>query len=133
MAEIESRTPEMKHVIAILAVAVIAGCSSPERFSTKTTPVVTRAAPNTQMTASGPISRACLTSDRKARSRALCGCIQAAANQTLSASQQKRAVSFYGNLHHAQEVRQSDRTTDEAFWDAYRAYGDRAERMCRGA
>jgi len=122
----------MKHVIAILVMGTVAACSSPERFSTKTTPTVTRAAPSAPMMATGPLQRACLSSDRRARSRALCGCIQSAANQTLTASQQQRAVGFYSNLHQAQEVRQSDRGSDEAFWEAYRAYGERAERMCRG-
>lgn len=122
----------MKHLIAIVTIGLVAACSSPERFSSKSTPVVSRAAPSVPMTASGPLQRACLASDRRARSRALCGCIQAAANQTLSAGQQQRAVSFYSDLHNAQEVRQSDRGSDEAFWEAYRAYGARAERMCRG-
>ena len=122
----------MKNMIMIMTMALLAACSSPERFSSKTTPAVTRAVPNAPVTATGPLQRACLSSDRRARSRELCGCIQAAANQTLSASQQQRAVGFYSNLHQAQEVRQSDRNSDEAFWDAYRAYGVRAEQMCRG-
>ncbi|MEM6480438.1 MAG: hypothetical protein AAF922_15900 [Pseudomonadota bacterium] len=121
----------MKKVIAIITLSVVAACSSPERFSTKTSPLVTRAAPSTPLTANGPLKRACLASDRQARSRALCGCIQAAANQTLTVNQQQRAVSFYGNLSRAQEVRQSDRNADEAFWNAYRTYGERAERMCQ--
>ncbi|MBC7131697.1 MAG: hypothetical protein H5U16_01145 [Roseovarius sp.] len=81
--------------------------------------------------ASGPISDACLASDRKARSPALCGCIQAVANQTLSASEQRRAVRFYRDPHEAQEVRTSQRPADQRFWTAYRAYADRAEAVCR--
>ncbi len=81
--------------------------------------------------ASGPISQACLASDRTARSRALCGCIQAVANQTLGGSDQRRAASFYSDPQRAQEVRQSDRSSDEAFWEAYKAYGARAEQICR--
>jgi hypothetical protein len=80
--------------------------------------------------ASGPINQACLASDRKARSRALCGCIQAAANQTLTGAQQRRAVAFYSNPQLAQDIRQSDSPNDERFWEAYRAYGERAERLC---
>lgn len=78
----------------------------------------------------GPISKACLQSDRKGRSRELCGCIQAAADRTLSRAQQRRSVAFYNDPHLAQEVRQSDRAADEAFWNAYVAYGEQAERMC---
>lgn len=121
----------MKHVLLIGLITALAACSSPERFSSKAvTPAVTRSAP--LMTASGPISRACMASGREKRSRSLCGCIQAAADQTLSKSQQQRAVGFYGDLHAAQDVRQSDRDADERFWEAYRAYGTRAERMCAG-
>jgi len=81
--------------------------------------------------AAGPISQACMVSGRSARSSTLCGCIQAAADQTLSGSQQRRAVAFYSDPHSAQEIRQSDRASDRSFWQAYRAYGDRAERLCR--
>jgi len=81
--------------------------------------------------ARGQIERACMASDRKARSRELCGCIQAVADDTLSGAQQRRAVSFYRDPHAAQEVRQSDSPGDEAFWADYRAFGDRAERVCR--
>lgn len=116
----------MKQVFLTLVVLGLAGCGQHERFDGRTGPSVSRAAPM----ASGPISKACMASDRKARSRALCGCIQAAANQTLNGSQQRRAVAFYNDPHRAQEVRQSDRSNDERFWDAYRAYGDRAKQLC---
>ncbi len=81
--------------------------------------------------ASGPISDACLASDRTARSRKLCGCIQAVANQTLTGSEQRYAATFYNNPQQAQNVRQSERATDAQFWKAYRAYGERSERVCR--
>lgn len=81
--------------------------------------------------ANGPLGDACLTSDRSARSRQLCGCIQAVANQTLTGSEQRRAVLFYSNPQHAQDIRQSNRSSDAQFWKAYRAYGERAERICR--
>ena len=80
--------------------------------------------------AAGPISAACLASDRKARSRKVCGCIQYAANQTLTGSQQRRAVGFYADPHRAQEIRQSDRASDERFWRAYNEYADRARQLC---
>lgn len=81
--------------------------------------------------ASGPISDACLASDRKARSPALCGCIQAVANQTLSRAEQRRAIGFYRDPHSAQEVRTSTRPADQRFWTAYKAYAERAEQVCR--
>ncbi len=81
--------------------------------------------------ASGPISNACMASDRKARSAALCGCIQAVANRTLTGSEQRRAASFYNDLQRAQDIRQSDRASDERFWEAYSNYSKRAEQTCR--
>ncbi|WP_366129496.1 hypothetical protein [uncultured Roseovarius sp.] len=109
--------------MAILgAMLALAGCGGANGFrgDTRGVPMAT-----------GPISNACLQSDRKARSRALCGCVQAVANQTLSGAQQRRAVGFYKNPHSAQEIRQSDRPGDESFWRAYSAYAERAERVCR--
>ena len=80
--------------------------------------------------ASGPVSRACMTSDRKARNPQLCGCLQNAANIELNSSDQRMAVSFYGDPHKAQEIRQSDRANHEAFWKRYTSYVKRAEGMC---
>ena len=117
----------MKQLILIVLVLTVAACGRHDRFSGAThTPTVARGAPM----ASGPLSQACMASDRKARSRALCGCIQYVANQTLSGSQQRRAVVFYSNPHRAQEIRQSDRAGDEAFWKAYKDYGERARALC---
>ena len=82
-------------------------------------------------TATGPISSACLTSGRSARSRQLCGCIQAVANRTLTGSEQRRAAEFYSNPQRVQDTRQSDRAGDEQFWKAYKTYGERAEQICR--
>jgi phytoene dehydrogenase-like protein len=81
---------------------------------------------------SGPISKACMSSDRKARNSALCGCIQTVANQDLSGRDQRLAVSFYRDPHRAQEVRQSDRPGDESFWLRYKTYAERSEQLCRG-
>ena len=80
--------------------------------------------------ASGPISRACLMSDRKARSRQLCGCIQAVADMSLSSRDQSLAASFYTNPQKAQDVRQSDNPMNERFWKKYREYADTSEQIC---
>lgn len=80
--------------------------------------------------ASGPISRACLGSDRKARSPERCGCIQAVANETLTASDQRLAASFYGDPHRAQVIRQSDNSSHEKFWLTYKDYAQSAAAIC---
>lgn len=116
----------MKQVFMTIMVLGLAGCGQPDRFEGRSSSV-SRSAP----VAFGPISKACMASDRKGRSRALCGCIQSAADQTLTSSEQRRAAGLYNDPHRAQEIRQSDRSNDERFWKAYRAYGERAERLCR--
>jgi hypothetical protein len=78
----------------------------------------------------GPIERACLQSGRQAATPALCGCIQRAADQTLSRADQSRAATFFRDPHRAQEVRQSKRAADEEFWRRYRAFGAAAESAC---
>lgn len=115
----------MKRAILLGMAVVLAGCGGAPRQAKVTT--VSRSTPISV----GPISKACLVSGREARSGRLCGCIQAVADQTLSPAQQRRAVGFYANPHLAQEVRQSDRAVDEAFWKAYVAYSERAQSLCR--
>jgi len=107
-----------------LMIVALAGCSS-NRNS------VSRSAPSVQF-ASGPISKACLASDRKARSSRLCGCVQASADRVLSSAEQRRAARFFRDPHEAQDVRQSDRPQDEAFWPRYRRFVAVAEGSCRG-
>lgn len=78
----------------------------------------------------GVIERACLSANRPAANRALCGCIQDAANLTLSGSDQKMAAKFFKDPHKAQEIRQSDRSGHERFWQKYKAFGQTAEQFC---
>lgn len=76
------------------------------------------------------IERACLKSDRAGGQRVLCGCIQDAANLTLTTRDQKLAASFFSDPDRAQEIRQSDRPAHEAFWQRYRNFGQTAEHFC---
>ncbi len=115
----------MKQMLTFGLVMVISGCGGGDGF--KGNP---RGTSGIMPMASGPLSTACMQSDRTARSRALCGCIQAVANETLSGAEQRRAVQFYKNPQMAQDIRQSSRPADQRFWQAYRAYGDRAEQVC---
>jgi hypothetical protein len=79
---------------------------------------------------SGDIGRACMASGRDAASPQLCSCVQGAANQTLSASDQRRASRFFDDPDRAQQTRTSDSSRDEAFWLRYRAFADTAEALC---
>ena len=77
------------------------------------------------------IENACLKSDRASGQRALCGCIQDAANLTLTSSDQRLAATFFANPSKAQEIRQSDRRSHEDFWRRYKNFGATAETFCR--
>lgn len=118
------RRANLRHTVLLCATLGLAGCGGGDRSEGPTRAV--------QPMASGPISTACLQSDRKARSRALCGCIQAVADRTLSGSDQRRAVGFYSDPHSAQVIRQSDRGPDRSFWRSYTNYALEAERICTG-
>ena len=78
----------------------------------------------------GPISNACLDSPRAKGDRALCNCIQEAADRTLHRSEQRRAAKFFKDPDEAQKVRMSKSDRDNEFWARYRAFGDMAEAFC---
>lgn len=119
----------MKQVIIFGLILALAGCGGVHRFEGGRTTTARQPSRPVEM-ATGPINSACLSSDREARSRELCGCVQAVANRTLSAAQQRVAVTFYADPHSAQEIRQSDRASHERFWEAYKVYGEEAEKTC---
>lgn len=116
----------MKLGISIVALVALSACSSGnrvERFDTN--PMV--------RLSSGPINTACLNSDRRARSRSLCGCIQSVADASLTGSDQRKAARFFKDPQKAHDVWMSQRPSDDAFWDRYKAFAARSERSCRGA
>lgn len=76
------------------------------------------------------IERACNRSDRDAANRAVCACIQQVADTSLSSADQRRAAGFFNNPDKAQDVRLSDTTRDDAFWERYMAFGQKAEAYC---
>jgi len=82
--------------------------------------------------AAGPIESACMRADRKAASRALCGCIQQVANQTLRDGDQRRAATFFRDPEKAHKVWMSKNNSDDAFWERYKAFGAQAEAYCGG-
>jgi hypothetical protein len=79
----------------------------------------------------GPIERACLSSDRGG-GRALCGCIQQAADMTLSGGDQRRAAKFFKDPEAAHSTWVSQSSSDDAFWDRYKSFGQTAEAYCAG-
>ncbi len=77
------------------------------------------------------IESACLKSGRAFGQRALCGCIQDAANMTLTPRDQRTAATFFSDPHRAQEARQSTRKADSAFWERYQNFAQTAETFCQ--
>ena len=85
---------------------------------------------STTMSMAGPIDRACMASDRQARSLRLCTCIQQVADRTLSRSDQRMAARFFRDPQMAQDIRQSDNQSHGVFWRKYRAFGETAAATC---
>lgn len=109
-------------VIAALVLVLVASCGSrSDRMRSTTTRAVA---------GSGPILTACLQSGRQAATRESCGCVQAVANTSLSASDQKLGASFFSNPHRAQEIRQSSNASHSAFWERWSDFGEQAGKLC---
>ncbi|WP_368186652.1 arginine transporter [Aestuariibius sp. HNIBRBA575] len=104
----------MRICIALIAALTLTACGSGGRVSGP----------------SGPISQACLAANRDAANRQLCSCVQQAANQTLSSSEQARAATFFETPDLAQAARTADGRSAERFWQRYRNFSDTARGMC---
>lgn len=84
---------------------------------------------------SGPVQaqdvlKACVSSDRGNGQRALCSCIQTAADQTLTKRDKRLVIEFFANPQRAQEIRRSTRRANERFWERYERFGTTAEALC---
>jgi hypothetical protein len=77
----------------------------------------------------GPIEKACMASDRGGN-RSLCGCIQQAADMTLSGGDQRRAAKFFKDPEAAHATWVSQSASDDAFWDRYKSFGQTAVAYC---
>jgi hypothetical protein len=86
----------------------------------------------TTVAAAGPIERACLGSDRRAASPALCSCIQRVADMTLKGGDQRRASKFFRDPDAAHATWMSKRAADDAFWERYKSFGQTAQAYCGG-
>ena len=114
--------------LALCALVGLAACGGGSQYSSASRGY----APPVVMFATGPIQKACQAQGRKAATRGRCGCVQAVANQSLSAGDQRRGASYFKDPHKLQEVRQSSNPGNERFWRDWKAYGERAEQLCSG-
>ncbi len=80
--------------------------------------------------AAGPVATACNIHNRGTANRQKCGCIQAAADLTLSQAQQQRSTRFFTEPELLQAVKLSDTPQNERFWYEWERFAETAERMC---
>ena len=78
----------------------------------------------------GPISSACMKSDRQAANASLCGCIQQVADQLLKGAEQRRAAKFFADPEKAHAAWVSQSPSDDAFWERYKVFGASAQASC---
>lgn len=118
----------LKPICAFVVVSLLVGCGGSSRAPLATAPsgIVARSA-------SGPVASACLAANRRDASPALCGCIQAAANLTLTQDDQRRSARYFDDPDRLQETKVSDSRSNEAFWDRWTAFRDQANTMCTGS
>ncbi len=83
-----------------------------------------------QSAQAGGIQKACLSADRSAASRSLCGCIEDVASAMLNRKEQTRVAKFFKDPHQSQSTRQSDRASDERFWQKYKQFGQAVRTYC---
>ncbi|AVL53852.1 hypothetical protein CEP88_15415 [Roseobacter denitrificans] len=83
-----------------------------------------------QRFATGPIGTACNIHNRRTASQARCGCVQAAANLTLTQAEQQRSARFFAEPELLQQVKLSDSPASERFWYAWAAFAQTAEVLC---
>jgi len=83
--------------------------------------------------AQGPVGTACKIHNRDVATARVCGCIQAAADMTLSQSQQQRAVRFFAEPELLQQMKLSDTPANERFWKSWARFAETAELLCESA
>lgn len=80
--------------------------------------------------AQGPIGAACNIHNRNTANAQRCGCIQAAADRTLSQAEQEKASRFFSEPELLQAIKLSDTPANERFWYTWAEFAETAEEMC---
>lgn len=119
--------------IAAALFLALAGCGSAPSSSARGASGPASIDVTTARSASGPIGTACLIHNRRLASQQRCGCVQAAADLTLSQSEQQRGVRFFSEPDLLQQIRQSDAPANERFWASWKAFSQTAEDLCRSS
>ncbi len=114
--------------VACIAMVGLTACGGGSRYSNGN--AGRGYTPQPVLFASGPIQKACLSGNRKAATAARCGCVQAVADQSLPANDQRRGAALFKDPHKLQEIRQSNNASNERFWLAWKAFGQNAAAAC---
>ncbi|MGI3168629.1 hypothetical protein ACRARG_05725 [Pseudooceanicola sp. C21-150M6] len=85
---------------------------------------------STSAMAAGPVSRACIASDRASSSYALCSCLQQVANKTLTRRDQRTVAKIFKEPQLAQDIKMSKTTANDVFWERYQVFGATATKTC---
>ncbi|EAR50452.1 hypothetical protein OG2516_08943 [Oceanicola granulosus HTCC2516] len=78
----------------------------------------------------GDVGRACMAAGRSNANPILCSCVQRAANETLSAPEQRAAATYFKNPERLQSMKLDDRPAADRAWVRYDAFVDTARAMC---
>lgn len=113
--------------------AVLAACGDGAPRSAAPPPDIPPAeiGTSTPRFADGPIANACLQQDRRGASQARCGCVQAAADLTMSQSVQQRSVRFFNEPELLQAMKLSDTPENERYWAIWASFAETAEQLCK--
>jgi hypothetical protein len=119
--------------VPVLAMVFLAACGGGSGSgSAPPGPVEPVSFENAPRFASGPIGAACNIHRTRTTSSRKCGCIQAAANLTLTQEEQQRSVRFFAEPELLQRIKLSDTPANERFWYAWARFAETAEAMCDG-
>jgi hypothetical protein len=102
----------MRHLAAITIYAVVLSLAAPAQAGL------------------GALDRACRKSNRPSATPEMCRCIQRVANDSLTRSERRKAAKFFKDPQRAQNMRQSDRSSDKIMWKKYKVFGQRAREIC---
>ena len=122
----------MARWISVIYVLLLCACSGAPQGSGTALPAA-NTQPQPVPFAWGPIAKACTVGDRRAASQARCGCVQAAADRTLSQKQQQSSIIYFDDPGLLQTVRQSGARSNERFWADWTHFADTAEALCVNA
>lgn len=115
----------IRNLTMMFALGALAACGGPRGYNPSGS-----VGSGAILFAQGPLNTACMQSGRKEASTARCGCIQAVADRELSSGYQRLGIKVFQDPHILQEARQSDSSSDNSFWAAWKSFGQTSATLC---